>query len=530
MKHLTLNRIFVIYTVFFFSVILGFLPRETVVYATTILIAWSILAPLEKAAMFFVRSIPLFIAIPLTSSYDNLNMWRPLALVLIARLILQRRTWQEFGAQWRAFKGGAVNWLKAHPVLRRLLILVIFASLSILVAQYPLTAIKRVIYFANLSMVPTVIYILIRRGELSTEMVIKNLAIPTIIVIIVGFLQIISTYFIDVYQFMNLWGEQIQLRQFGQQWSYIAVWVGNTWLAYYGSQLSLRVFSLFPDSHSFPTFVLLGLPALFAISLSPIRRAAETLKLTKLMRTRASWLIIWIPLAFLIAILSGTRGIWAASVGVVALAVILIWTFRKLRIEIAKRRLFSYISLYLLVFFMLFAVAWPIFISPQFLLGKGDLNLLGHRIRSVIDFGETSNALRLAIWKSSLKSIAEHPVLGVGIGNFPVVLGEDIALARAGSTAHNLYLHVAAEMGIVAALEMIILLVAAWASNIRWFLKTSSVELSIYSGALLLFLPWVLAYVLTDPIMFDERIFLIFATTLVLIWANRPELKNQING
>lgn len=524
MRHLTLNRIFFAYLIYFILVVLDFLPRATVPYATAMLLAWTLLASLEEATLFFLRSIPLLIAIPLTASYDNLNMWRLLALVLIIRLFLQRITWQEIIFQWKSCRRSSVLWLKSHPVFRRLVILLIFAFLSLLAAEYPLTGLKRIIYFGNLSIVPIVLYVLLRRGQLTTDRVIRNLAIPAIIVIIVGFVQLASTYLIDVYQFMRVWGEGIQLRQFGQQWSYIATQVGNTWLAYYGDQLSLRVFSLFPDSHSFPTFVLLGLPALFAIALEPIRRLADSITLKKLARTRASWLIIWVPLALLIVILSGTRGVWAASLGVVALAVILIWFFRHLRTELAKRRVFSYISLYLIAFFMLFAIAWPIFISPQFLLGKGDLNMLGYRIRSVIDFGETSNALRLAIWKSTIVSIANNPLLGVGIGNFPVVLDQDIGLARAGSTAHNLYLHVPAEMGILAGLELIVLLVASWLANIRWFLRASGRPM-VYAGALLLFLPWVLAYVLTDPIIFDERVFLIFASTLVLIWANRPELK-----
>ena len=42
----------------------------------------------------------------------------------------------------------------------------------------------------------------------------------------------------------------------------------------------------------------------------------------------------------------------------------------------------------------------------------------------------------------------------------------------------------------------------------------------VIAGALLVYLPWVLAYVLTDPIIFDERVFLLFATTLALVWAH----------
>lgn len=107
----------------------------------------------------------------------------------------------------------------------------------------------------------------------------------------------------------------------------------------------------------------------------------------------------------------------------------------------------------------------------------------------------------------------------VGIGNFPVVLEQDIRLARAGSTAHNLYLHVAAEMGLFAAFELIVLLLSAWWSSVRWFRAADGLPLA-YAGSLILYLPWVLLYVLTDPIIFDERVYLLFATTLALVWAH----------
>lgn len=512
-----LNAVYAMYLVVFVAIIGGFAPRWIALVAVALLTAWMLLRPLNDGVLFFIRTVPLFIALPLTAAYDNLNMWRPLSLVLFFRFLIEPSTrTMLFQAARDAFSRPA-SWLKAHPVARRLGILLLFAGLSLIGAQYPAVGIKRIIYFINLSLVPTLVWALLRQGRLTSERVIRNLAIPTIVVVATGFLQLASTYLMDVYQFMQLWGEQIQLRQFGTEWSYIAVNVGNTWLAYYGDQLSLRVFSLFPDSHSFPTFVLLGIPALLAMATGPILRIAESVPLKRLVRTYASLSIVWVPAAFLAAILSGTRGIWAASLGVLVLVPVLLWFMRHLHIDTTRRRMFAYGASYLAVFFLLFAVAWPVFISPQFLVGKGNLDMFARRIRSVIDFGETSNALRLAIWKSSLSSIVRHPLLGVGIGNFPVVLKQDIRLARAGSTAHNLYLHVAAEMGVIAALEVIVLLMGTLSGAWRWFASARGPSL-IYAASLLLYLPWVYAYVLTDPIIFDERVFLMFGTTLALIW------------
>lgn len=80
------------------------------------------------------------------------------------------------------------------------------------------------------------------------------------------------------------------------------------------------------------------------------------------------------------------------------------------------------------------------------------------RIRSIGDTSEDYNVTdyngREQIWKRARGYIAEHPVTGVGMDNFPVAEGN--YLAEAGShgkwsTTHNAYLQVASEMGLVGA-------------------------------------------------------------------------------
>ncbi|MDP3696654.1 MAG: O-antigen ligase family protein [Candidatus Taylorbacteria bacterium] len=532
-----LNKLFVLELVLFGLIITGLLPRETVIFLAIGLVIYMIMAPIEDATIFFVRSIPLFIAIPITANYDNLNTWRILSIILFLKL-----------AHITGLKY-FLNIKEFSKYSKLLLILFVFAVLSIIPAVDRGAAVTRIIYFVNLSLIGMVVYYLVQRDTYLeaqlpsrgfTGRLIKNIAIPTIIVTVVGFIQLASTYFIDIYQFMRIWGEGIQMRQFGVLWSEIAVRLGNTWFAYYGDQLSLRVFSLFPDSHSFPQFVLLGLPAIFAVALlkitnhksqitnnSQIQNSKfETPSLLKMIRTRANMSILWIPAMFLIIILSGTRGIWAASVGVlIVIFIVFYWLKKEVepRNEVQPRRiaLFKYISLYMLIFFLLFAVAYPIFVSPQFLLSKEDWGLFGNRIRSIIDFGETSNSQRIEIWKASLESIKQRPLLGVGIGNFPVVLDQRIFLARAGSSAHNIYLHIAAEMGILALVTAVWFLWLVFKKSYENFVSERDPLLVTYFGATILFVPWVLIYSLTDVALFDERAFLLFVTTIALILANK---------
>src|SRR3989344_6677242 len=518
-----LNIVFIAQLGLFGLIIAGVLPRTVVLYLGAGLVAYVLFASLEDATVFFTRSIPLFLALPLTENFDNFNTWRILTLIIFVKWIFISIKNNELHIR------DYLNIKKYRKPATLLLFLLVFAVLSIIPATDKVVAIKRIIYFVNLSLIGLVIYDLTSRNTEFTKRLIRNIAIPTIIVTLVGFLQIILTYFIDVYQFMALWGEGIQCRQFGNEWCYIAVHVGNTWLAYYGPQLSLRVFSLFPDSHSFPQFILLGMSAIFAISIPKLTRDPEKYNtLKKMIHTRVSMNIVWVPAIFLIAILSGTRGIWAASIGVlIIIGGIIHWMYRT-NIEIYYKNSFKYVSLYIILFFMLFAVAYPIFISPQFLLSKGDWGLLGNRIKSIIDFGETSNAQRILIWKSSIVSIAHHPLLGVGIGNFPVVLSQNIELSKAGSSAHNIYLHIAAEIGILALITAIWFLWLVFKKSYYNFISERDSLLVTYFATTLLFVPWVLIYSLTDVALFDERAFLLFVTTASLILANKNLAKARL--
>src|SRR3989338_6912047 len=495
MNYKILNIFFAVEVILFGLIITDVLPREAALYLGAALVIYFLAVPIKDSLVFFIRSIPLFLAMPLMASFDNFNVWRILVVIIFLKWLFQKSITYYILRITEWFKN--FSYKKPSYLLVALLLL---AILSIIPAPDKVAAIERIIYFLNFTILGVVIYDKASNKEFAKRLI-KNSIIPVVIVATVGYIQIISSYFVDIYQFMRIWGEGIQCRQFGEQWCNIAVQLGNTWFSYYGEQLSLRVFSLFPDSHSFPQFALLGIPAVLAI-------------------IQKKWLkIISISFLFLIIILSGTRGIWAASIGVVLL-------YFGLMIYVKKRELtkFSYdnfvsfkkLGWFLVIFFVMFAVAFPIFSSPQFLVGKSD-DFLKQRVRSIIDFGETSNAQRIEIWKKTLLSIKERPLLGVGIGNYPVVLGQDIRLAKAGSSAHNIYLQIAAEMGtpaLIFALWFLWLLVQKIYNNL---VSSKDREIIVYNGAALIFIPWVLVYGLTDVALFDERTFLIFVTTIALV-------------
>jgi O-antigen ligase len=80
--------------------------------------------------------------------------------------------------------------------------------------------------------------------------------------------------------------------------------------------------------------------------------------------------------------------------------------------------------------------------------------------------GPTASASRLDIWQRTTAMIEDHPVFGVGAGNFQAIfepvynpmLNNDL---RRGGHAHNLWLQEAAELGLIAAIAYAVFWVAS---------------------------------------------------------------------
>ncbi len=568
-----INIIFLIQVVVVFLVAFGVWPR-VLIFPLAVLIALFVLwTDLETSTAFFIRSVPLFVALPLTSYFDSFNIWRIASGLIFLKWFYKLNRGAVGTVFAKSFKGGGEQFLRAcrdknfvhrslvlikkYPLAFLLGIFILLSLLSLPVAEDLFTGVKRIIYLVNLSLVPLVIYDLIKKNSTLTKKFLGNILISGTIVAGAGLVQLISTYLMSVDAFLYFWGNTVQLGFYGSQWADIAM-EANTWFAYFGNQLSLRIFSTFTDSHSFPLYLLMTIPALLTLALHKVfnnqaeagvgtvfvktglnknyvhRRPLE-IDFKKLIQTRASWLITLLPVFYLLAILSGTRGIWLAVLGP-----FLCLPFLIRKAGQAEKNILKYLGLLLIPFLILFSVAFPIMGSDQFGLQKGDNQILGERIRSIIDLEETSNNGRLAIWKKTVASIIHHPLLGVGIGNFPTVLSQSTDLAKAGSSAHNLYLHIAAEIGLIGLLAALgilaIILKRSWSIFTRanqpythskipergvegreWVGMADWPSLKIYAAAFILYSLWVLFYSLTDAVLFDERAFLVFAINSAVI-------------
>ncbi|MBI2677000.1 MAG: O-antigen ligase family protein [Candidatus Yanofskybacteria bacterium] len=504
------NIVFLIEVVVVFLVAFGVIPRNTILGLAILTGFFVLWADLETATAFFVRSVPIFVAIPLTPYFDSFNIWRIASgLIFLKWFFAEKKL-----VQIKKLSGEVafnINFQEYQLSFFALVVLV-FSLFSLIAADDLVSGIKRIIYFTNLSLIGFVIYDLVRKKPETTRNLVKNILLSGVIVAVVAVAQLISAYMVSIYEFMDFWAGSVQLGFYGSAWSQTAQ-EANTWFAYFGPQLSLRIFSTLPDSHSFPIFLLLAIPSLLAFSLTKVFQTGQISQLKKLIKTRASLLVILIPIFFLLVILSGTRGIWLAVLGPIVTLPFLL----KLSKSISDKNILKYISLFFVLFPMLFSVAYPIFGSDQFQIKKTGSEILAKRIRSILDLEETSNNGRIAIWKASVASIIKKPLLGVGIGNYPVVLSQETEYAKAGSSAHNLYLTIAAEIGILGLVAVLGTLLLILKSGLAVFWSNTNIFNKVYSASFVLYTIWVLFYSLTDAALFDERAFLIFAVNSAII-------------
>lgn len=108
-------------------------------------------------------------------------------------------------------------------------------------------------------------------------------------------------------------------------------------------------------------------------------------------------------------------------------------------------------------------------------------NPLSARFFSSLDLSDHSTSSRLAIWNEAAHIIATHPITGVGVGNYSNTV-KPSALYREPRYAHNIFLDIAAETGIINSLVFLLLL----AFSITRARKNSSEPLKLAAGFSLL--------------------------------------------
>jgi len=484
-------------------VCLGVAPRELILVSSALVLFYFTVSPIEDGLMFFVASIPIFVALPVSESFDSLSAGRLFILILFLKWLWQKKALILPRLKLLSFK----EIFKNYRFELFSLVLLIIMGISLINAIDVGAGAKRLIYLINLVVLFVMIKDLIKNPAYFKK-TIKAILISLGIVCLIGLIQLISVYFFTIGGFWDWWADHISLSFYGENLQQI-VKTNNAWFIASPSGSSvIRLFGSFTDPHSFALYILLALPFVIAISILAFKQ-----------KFNKRW--FWWLLCLFFIILSGTRGIWFGII-----AAFLAGIYLLIR-RINQNRVVSSIVVVLIVFIALVPIVSVFTTIPQFneRSGTQDSSLILKRLISVLNLDETSNQGRIYIWKKSLESFKRYPLLGVGTGNFPIILEQDIALAKAGSSAHNLYLNFLAENGIFALilivlifLESLIALISILKLNLSW-------QNRILFAGLFIFLFWTFAYCFFDIALLDERVFLLFLTILGLIFAAKKNPK-----
>ncbi|MDD2753672.1 MAG: O-antigen ligase family protein [Candidatus Portnoybacteria bacterium] len=485
----------------------GFIPREAILFWTGLAVFYVILAPVKDALWLVVASIPLFAALPVSESLDTLADWRIILAVLFLYQffkhgISSRLIKDEAGKGWvkETLKQYALEYLSVGFLL--------MAALSIAVADYRILAFKKLLFLINIFL----LFLVVRNSARSKESILhvwRAAAVGGIITTAVALMQFFAVLFASLIDFWQFWASRVIDFFYGQNLSELLAY-SNTWFAYYKSAPpTLRLFSIFPDSHSFAMFCLLAVPIFLCLAVFYQQR--KRIKI-----------FFWClgGLSLFGAVFSGSRGVWISALPV-AIAALYFW-FKETDKKVPKQAVLS-LAIFALIFFISAGYPLAFYKYQTWQSGQYSSSTISffERAKSISDLEEASNQGRLEIWRESLVSIKNHPILGVGLGNFISVIGEDISSAKKGASAHNLYLDIAAEIGIPGLLILLLMFAdILWTGWLVWQGATEP-HFKLFGLIFCLYFVWILGYSFFDVVLLNDKVLLFFMAEVATLYGLR---------
>src|SRR3989344_2770390 len=460
-----------------------------------------------QSLIFLILYIPFYVVVP---GFETLAAWRILFGLLFLVWIIKDK----------GLRIKDINFLPWDKLLG------IFVLLSLLVTlafgNFFGPGIKQILFWLNIYLFYIVFINTIKTGEQILS-AIKAAALSLLVIIFIGYLQLIATFFSGLDTFWVYWASYISKLFYGQDFVNVALY-SNSWFSFTVGR-ELRMFSILPDSHAFALICVFAtgflLPLLYVYS-KKIQYG------------------LWSVIRFsgLALVLSGTRAVWVGLLAPLALASLSYW--KNLFKPISKKNLGM-----LLIILLFFAL------SPFINQGLHILRISAFkenfldRAFSIYDLRESSNAARLKIWGESSRYAFSHP-LGAGVGNFIISscpsFREGMSYAQVAEvvhpvfnlpckyiTAHNLYLHIFVEAGFLGLAAFLAFLLKFFREIWRFLKQRQAhdnffVIFVVQSGLTML---WVMAAAFFDVTLFNDRVLMYFLISLGLtgvIIKYRPDI------
>ena len=322
------------------------------------------------------------------------------------------------------------DWLTVWVVL-----FLFFNLISLLWATNILWAWRKIAFLFSLFPLYFVASNLLNQEEKKKKLV-HFLVYAGSLIALIGILQFFSQFIFGLTKAFQFWSHHFILSFLGHSFGK-EVLSNPSWLVHIGSQTYLRAIATFPDPHMLAFFLGLLLP--LALSLFFLEK-------------KKRWLIAS-SLILIADLFTFSRG---GYLGLLVGSLMLLIIIRKDFIQRHRQSLI----LASLVLFLILVIPNPISL----------------RFFSSFNLQEGSNEGRLAMWNKANTLIIQHPLTGIGIGNFSLSINP-LATYRNPIYAHNTYLDITAEAGILAGLAWLGILL----STLINFLKKARTDI-LYLG------------------------------------------------
>ncbi len=498
------NFLLVVFFVYqLFSVLLiaiGVWPQSIVYVNLGLQVLLALVLDSEYGLYSIILSLPFYLAVP-NSKFDSLSSWRIAFAAVFLKFLY---------VSWKQGKLRQIRYFEWDRFLFPLLLLII---ISIFGEQFKTIGLKKLLFVINIYL----IYILALNTVVSRQSLLRAIkytfaSLATIVLL--GYVQFGATFSTSTYYFWQYWATMISKVYYGQGLSNTLIY-SNSWFSFAAGQApSLRMFSVLPDSHAFAVVALFSIP--FAASLIYFAQK----------RWQKIWLWVYIALASLALVLSGTRGVWAAILAPIALLVYLY--FRHQGRAMAKK-----LSIPIILFFVFILISPLVQRLTYYIQNKNSGNFLT-RAESIYDLQESSNKGRLEIWVQTLKYSAQHPLLGTGFGDFivsledhPVGSYDQLAqekdqrfnLPKQYITAHDLYLDLLAETGFIGLAFFLIYMWDVFKAFWKYFKSHylySEDGYAFFAVNVGLYVVWLFAYLVFDATIFNDRVLTYYFIMLAL--------------
>lgn len=326
------------------------------------------------------------------------------------RGLAKRKVWVE---------NGAASWL--------LLIFLSINAFSLIWARESALGVRKLIYILSLTPLYYVAADIFREKE-GKIYVVRSIVISGFLAAVIALAQFGLQFVIGLDKAVSLWGNFAKFF-LGSSFSELVL-ANSSWLVNVSGKTVMRSFGFFPDPHVFSFFVSLC----FFVTIGYLLR--EKNRKWKYAALAGS------ALMFLAILFSFTRG---AYLGLIGTGILFLVIFFRRSGNLPRLLLASAVLAIIVV-----------------ILSSGSF---ASRLVSVFNLEEGSNSERLLNWKQAVELIHENPWGGVGLGNYAHAI-DPLAQERSSIYAHNIFLDISAETGIINGLIFFMLLAVCFARNL----------------------------------------------------------------